>query len=111
MFSRRQLVTAMAALAVTATTAIPAFALDRRVRIVNDTGYVLVEFYGSNKGSTSWEEDILGPDVLRTGQSVMIDFDDGTGYCKFDFKAIFDDGDELIRKGVNICEIGSYTYN
>ncbi len=101
----------MAALAVTATTAIPAFALDRRVRIVNDTGYVLVEFYGSNKGSTSWEEDILGPDVLRTGQSVMIDFDDGTGYCKFDFKAIFDDGDELIRKGVNICEIGSYTYN
>lgn len=111
MFSRRHLVTVMAALAVTATTAIPAFALDRRVRIVNDTGYVLVEFYGSNKGSTSWEEDILGRDVLGSGQSVMIDFDDGTGYCKFDFKAIFDDGDELIRKGVNICEIGTYTYN
>ncbi|OUS33802.1 hypothetical protein A9Q94_18190 [Rhodobacterales bacterium 56_14_T64] len=111
MFSKRQLITAMAALAVTATTALPAFALDRRVKIVNDTGYVLVEFYGSNKGSTSWEEDILGRDVLRSGSSVMIDFDDGTGYCKFDFKAIFDDGDELIRKGVNICEIGTYTYN
>ncbi|NRB19436.1 MAG: hypothetical protein HRU33_18210 [Rhodobacteraceae bacterium] len=111
MLSRRHIVTAMAVLAVTATTAVPAFALDRRVRIINDTGYVLVEFYGSNKGSTSWEEDILGPDVLRSGQSVRIDFDDGTGYCKFDFKAIFDDGDELIRKGVNICEIGSYTYN
>jgi len=111
MFSKRQLITAMAALAVTATTALPAFALDRRVKIVNDTGYVLVEFYGSNKGSDSWEEDILGRDVLRSGSSVMIDFDDGTGYCKFDFKAIFDDGDELIRKGVNICEIGTYTYN
>ncbi len=111
MFSKRQLITAMAALAVTATSALPAFALDRRVKIVNDTGYVLVEFYGSNKGSTSWEEDILGRDVLRSGSSVMIDFDDGTGYCKFDFKAIFDDGDELIRKGVNICEIGTYTYN
>ena len=111
MFTRRHIVTALAALAVTATTAIPAFALDRRVKIVNDTGYVLVEFYGSNKGSTSWEEDILGRDVLRSGSSVMINFDDGTGYCKFDFKAIFDDGDELIRKGVNICEIGTYTYN
>lgn len=111
MFSKRHLITAMAALAVTATTALPAFALDRRVKIVNDTGYVLVEFYGSNKGSTSWEEDILGRDVLGSGQSVMIDFDDGTGYCKFDFKAVFDDGDELIRKGVNICEIGTYTYN
>ncbi|NIZ62064.1 hypothetical protein DL239_13865 [Sedimentitalea sp. CY04] len=111
MFSRRNIVTAMAALAVTATSAIPAFALDRRVRIVNDTGYVLVEFYGSNKGSTSWEEDILGPDVLRSGQSVMVNFDDGTGYCMFDFKAVFDDGDVLTRKGVNICEIGTYTYN
>lgn len=111
MFTKRHIVTSLAALAVTATTAIPAFALDRRVKIVNDTGYVLVEFYGSNKGSTSWEEDILGRDVLGSGQSVMIDFDDGTGYCKFDFKAIFDDGDELIRKGVNICEIGTYTYN
>jgi len=111
MFSKRHLITAMAALAVTATTAIPALALDRRVKIVNDTGYVLVEFYGSNKGSTSWEEDILGPDVLGNGQSVMIDFDDGSGYCMFDFKAVFDDGDELIRKGVNICEIPSFTYN
>ena len=111
MFSRRNVVTALATLAVTATSAIPAFALDRRVRIVNDTGYVLVEFYGSNKGSTSWEEDILGPDVLGSGQSVMINFDDGTGYCMFDFKAVFDDGDVLTRKGVNICEIGTYTYN
>ena len=111
MFSRSHLITTMAALAITATTALPAFALDRRVKIVNETGYVLIEFYGSNKGSKSWEEDILGPDVLRSGQSVMIDFDDGTGYCKFDFKAVFDDGDELIRKGINICEIGTYTYN
>ena len=111
MLSTKSLITTMAALAVTATSAMPAFALDRRVRIVNETGYVLVEFYGSNKGSTSWEEDILGPDVLGNGQSVMIDFDDGTGYCMFDFKAVFDDGDVLTRKGVNICEIGTYTYN
>ena len=111
MLSTKSLITTMAALAVTATSAMPAFALDQRVRIVNETGYVLVEFYGSNKGSTSWEEDILGPDVLGNGQSVMIDFDDGTGYCMFDFKAVFDDGDVLTRKGVNICEIGTYTYN
>ncbi|MVO15049.1 hypothetical protein [Parasedimentitalea huanghaiensis] len=111
MLSKRHLLTVLTAFAISATTVIPAAALDRRVRIVNQTGYVLVEFYGSNKGSRSWEEDILGPDVLGSGQSVMINFDDGTGYCKFDFKAVFDDGDELIRKNVNICEIGTYTYN
>lgn len=99
------------AAALTVVSALPASALDRRVRIVNNTGYVIVEFYGSNKGSNSWEEDILGSDVLGSGQSVVIDFDDGTGYCIFDFKAVFNDGDVLTRKGVNICEIGTYTYH
>ena len=86
-------------------------AQDRRVQIVNNTGYTIMEFYGSNKGTNSWEEDILGSDVLGSGQSVVIDFDDGTGYCKFDFKAVFSDGDEVVKKNVNVCEIGTFTYN
>ncbi|SIS86582.1 hypothetical protein [Phaeovulum vinaykumarii] len=97
--------------AIIATTALPAAALDRRVRIVNKTGYTMVQFYGSNVGSDSWEEDILGSDVLPSGSSVIVNFDDASGYCKFDFKAVFDDGDELVRKGVNVCEIGTFTYN
>ena len=44
-------------------TALPAAALDRRVEIINNTGFTIVEFYGSNTGSDSWEEDILGPDA------------------------------------------------
>ncbi len=87
-----------------------ASAEDRRVRIVNDTGYTLQEFYGSNVGSDSWEEDILGYDVIGPYSSLIIDFDDGSGYCLFDFKAVFSDGDVLIRKRVNVCEISSYTY-
>lgn len=106
-----KLMTLTSAAAVTLASVLPASALDRRVRIVNQTGYVLVEFYGSNKGSRSWEEDILGRDVLGSGQSVVVNFDDGTGYCKFDFKAVFDDGDVLVKKNINICEIGTYTYN
>lgn len=91
--------------------ALPVAALDRRVRIINNTGYTIVRFYGSNKGTNSWEEDILGADVLRHNSSLVINFDDGTGYCKFDFKAVFDDGDELVKKDINICEIGTFTYN
>jgi len=86
-------------------------ALDRRVRIVNNTGFTIVRFYGSNKGSDSWEEDILDEDVLPSGSSVKINFNDNSGYCKFDFKAVFDDGDVLIKKNINICEIGTFTYN
>lgn len=91
--------------------ALPAAALDRNVRIVNDTGFAIMEFYGSNQGTDSWEEDILGNDILRSGESVLIDFDDGSGYCKFDFKAVFDDGDVLTANGINVCKIGTYTYN
>ena len=89
----------------------PAAAQDRRVRIINDTGYTMVRFYGSNKGSNSWEEDILGNQVLPSGSSVSIDFNDGTGYCVFDFRAIFSDGDELVRNGINVCETGSFRYH
>lgn len=94
-----------------AVAALPAHALDRRVTIVNETGYTIVKFYGSNTGSDSWEEDILGQDVLPSGSSVVINFDDASGYCKFDFRAVFDDGDELVKEGVNICEISTFTYN
>lgn len=88
----------------------PAAAADRRVQIVNNTGFTMVEFYGSNKGSQSWEEDILGQDVLEDGQSVVINFNDESGYCKFDFRAVFEDGDEVVEAGVNVCEIGSFTF-
>ncbi len=31
----------------------PVLAQDRRVKIINSTGYIIVRFYGSNKGSRS----------------------------------------------------------
>lgn len=102
------LVAAFVMLAALTTSAI---AQDRRVTIVNNTGYTIMEFYGSNVGSDSWEEDILGPNVLPSGSSIQINFDDGSGYCQFDFKAVFDDGDVMTRKHINVCEVGRYTYN
>ena len=63
------------------TTAVSA---DRRVTIANNTGQTISRFYGSNTGSDSWEEDILGSSVLPPGMSTTINFDDGSGYCTFD---------------------------
>lgn len=97
--------------AAVAAAAVPAAASDRRVKIVNNTRYTIVHFYGSNTGADSWEEDILGRDVLRPGQSVRVNFDDGSGYCMFDFKAEFDDGDVVVKKKVNVCSVGTFTFN
>lgn len=83
---------------------------DRRVRIINETNHTITHFYGSNVGTDQWEEDILGQDVLPPGKSVVINFDDGSGYCKFDFKATFDDGDEVVKNGIDVCEISSFRF-
>ncbi len=99
------------ALAVVLTSGSPSLALDRRVEIVNQTGYTIQEFYASSVGTNAWQEDILGRDVLPSGSSVVINIDDGTGYCKYDFRAVFDDGDIVEQAAVNVCEIGTFTFN
>lgn len=90
--------------------AAPVLAADREVTIVNMTGYAMVEFYGSNDGTSSWEEDILGDDVLAHGASVAITFDDGTGHCIFDFLAVFEDGEQLKQEDVDVCKVGTFTF-
>ncbi len=95
----------------TTTTTTTTTSADRRVTINNNTGSTITGFYGSNAGTTSWEEDILGSDVLASGSSTTINFDDGTGYCTFDFKAEFADGSSSVESGVNVCTTSSVTFN
>lgn len=96
--------------ATTALTPGMASAEDRRVKIINETRHIIVRFYASNVNASDWEEDILGRDVLQPGQSVTVNIDDGSGYCLYDFKAVFDDGDSLVRQRVDVCKISSYRY-
>ncbi len=83
---------------------------NRRVRIHNNTGWVMLRFYASNTSRDDWEEDILGDDVLANNASIVMNIDDGTGACLFDFKAEFTNGQSLIRNNINVCEIADYYY-
>lgn len=103
-------VLASAVLAVLAVGVVDASALDRRVRINNKTSYDIVRFYASNTGTSSWEEDVLGKDILPAGYSVMINIDDGTGYCKYDFLAVFEDGDQVTSSNNNVCELAEFSF-
>jgi hypothetical protein len=88
-----------------------AAALDRRVQINNNTDYDIIEFYASNTGTEDWEEDILGSDILPAGDSLVINIDDGTGYCKFDFLAVFEDDDQVVSNNNNVCELAEFNFN
>ena len=85
-------------------------ALDRRVRIVNDSQVDIVSFFSVNVDTRDWSESLLGDDILPAGGSIVLNFDDGSGYCRYRFRAVFVDGLELERKSVNVCEVGTYRY-
>lgn len=87
-----------------------AAAANRVVEIINATGMTMVEFYASVSNTNSWEEDILGDEELEAGDSVDINIDDGSGKCIFDFKGVFENGIEVVKQGVNVCRIGTFTF-
>lgn len=82
---------------------------DRRVQLVNASRSTIVQFYASNAKRSTWEEDILGQSVLEPGRAVMINIDDGTGSCIFDFLTVMQSGQRLERRGINVCEVSTYT--
>jgi hypothetical protein len=103
-----KLLTTMLAVALLGTTA--AQAANRHVDIVNKTGQTLTHFYASAVGVDNWEEDILGRDTIDQGETFDINIDDGSGACRYDFKAVFENGTELVKNNINVCSISSFTY-
>lgn len=83
---------------------------NRRVNIINKRSHTIGRFSASNADENNWQEDILGSRVLQSGRAVLINIDDGTGHCLYDFKAVLEDGTSSIRKGVNVCRLASYRY-
>ncbi|MGU3540554.1 hypothetical protein [Methylobacterium sp. A54F] len=88
----------------------PALSANRHVDIVNETGMAIKHFYASTSGNNEWEEDILGRDVIQDGETFDIDIDDGSGKCVYDFKAVFENGQSLVRNRINVCQISTFTY-
>jgi hypothetical protein len=107
-FARRALIGA----AVVALAATAAYAQENRnVRVHNDTGVTLTHLYSTNSGQADWGSDILGADVIASGESVVVDFDDGTDACLFDVKARFADGDEMQLRQINVCRATDITFD
>ena len=84
--------------------------------LINNTNRPLEEFYASPPSEASWEEDILGVDVLLPGESAEITIDDGREDCLYDIRGVLGAGDgvgqgALIHSGVNICDGVTYTYS
>lgn len=90
--------------------AAPAIAKDRKVNIINKTGVTITALYASNVDETSWQENMLGNSTLKDDDNIEANINDGTGACVFDLKAEFSDGDEVVERKLNVCEVGTFTF-
>jgi hypothetical protein len=68
---------------------------------------VIAEIYVSRVGARLWDVDLLGSDLLAPTSSTLVKIDDGEG-CRFDLKAVFDDGTTRILRNVNVCVTERY---
>jgi hypothetical protein len=80
-----------------------AVAADYYVEITNRTGYTIMYMYVSPAKSDSWEEDVLGDDVLLSGHTQRVNL---TGYKSpmFDIRLVDEDGDKYTFWGVDVSQ-------
>lgn len=80
-------------------------AQDRRIRVNNNSGQTITLIKGSASNDNDWGQDRIPSGVLQTGNSVIIDFNDGNGECVYDLRATMIDGTERVQRAVNICTV------
>jgi hypothetical protein len=81
---------------------------DRRIEIINRTNLTIRTVNSTNVGRSDWGVDLLGNAVIPPGRRMVINVEDRSGYCRYDFRAVFSNGRQITRHGVNVCEVGRW---
>lgn len=91
--------------------AAPAMADDQDFTVHNHSGHTIKQFYVSLASHDTWEEDVLGDGVLADGASTKIQFKGWSHEdCKWDVKAVYDDGAQSIDHNVDLCSVTDFEY-
>lgn len=77
--------------------------------LINKTGYPINEVYVSPSQSDDWQEDVLGQDVLNSGQYVNINFSRKTSACKWDLQVVYSDGETSAWENFDLCKTSNIT--
>ena len=87
-----------------------ASAANRQVRVTNRTNHALTSLYASGTHYAHYR-DWLGRSVLYPGESMLIDFSDGSGDCSLVMVGHFNDNEDVTHYGVNVCRLSSVEFN
>lgn len=86
-----------------------ALAGDQDFTLVNRTGLSIIELYVSPSDTDSWEEDVLGVDVLGEGERCNVSFHRDEDSCIWDLMIVDEDEDEIHWTGLDLCEVSVVT--
>ncbi len=79
--------------------------------VSNDSVNTITELYVSESSRDSWDNDILGADVLAGGSSVQVLFSNpAPNACFYDILAVFADGQVVEDYRINVCSSDGYTF-
>jgi hypothetical protein len=107
---RNIVVAAVLSLPIVSLTVQSAKAEDLEFTLNNQTKSNLVEFYVESSEQSSWGENLLKGEVVRTGESGKVTIADGKTTCTYDILGVFADGSKVDERQLNLCELGAYTY-
>lgn len=83
---------------------------DLEFTLINKTGVDMTAFHVSHSGTSQWEENLFGGDYLPPGNEITVTIADGRTTCIYDIRAEFRDGDAVEEYKVDVCDLGSYTF-
>ncbi len=72
------------------------------VDVTNNTGYSVLYIYVSPGDAQTWEEDVLGDQVLLDGESTRVELN-GYRSSIFDIRLVDEDGDTYTFMGVDVA--------
>ena len=104
-----------AAIALTACIEVPDFSgggvtYNRNVAITNETGRTIWRLYGARVSGGFGSSNMLGAEELPNGATTTVNFEDGSGYCRYDMMAEFRSGETRIMSNVDVCSVRRVTF-
>lgn len=91
--------------------AAPAYAEDLVFTLNNLSSGAVSEIYVSALESNNWEEDILGQDVVESGQTATITITGADGQCAWDVRLVYDDGSVTDERNIDLCNLANGNYD
>lgn len=85
--------------------ALPSMALaqDLKFTLIKKSGITLSKLYVTPSHQEDWGGDILGRDVLPSGESGVVTIADGERTCSYDMRFVSDEDDEMKRSTSASC--------